>query len=83
MQTTVQDKELQSAVDSELAIGDRRSMEYRLGMLDVLRLKALGAPIPRRYAPGTVQFDAYHAGNGRGHILWRDMHAPVSDNRVL
>ncbi|MDY0011312.1 MAG: hypothetical protein RBS40_00290 [Rhodocyclaceae bacterium] len=58
-------------VDAALARGDRRSPEYRLGMLDVLKYRMHGARIQVPFQLGTSQADAYFAGNDRGHALWR------------
>lgn len=58
-------------VDDELSTGDPRSMEYRQGVLDAIRFRLGGIPIPRRYQVGTAQADAYFAGIERGHALWR------------
>jgi len=60
-------------VDGVLAIGTRRSAEYRRGMLDVLRFRLDGERIQCPYREGTPQFDAYFAGNDRGHAVWRAM----------
>lgn len=60
-------------VDTELSFGNRRSAEYRRGMLDVLRYHLEGARIECPYREGSAPFDAYFAGNERGHILWRDL----------
>jgi hypothetical protein len=65
------DAEIQAVVDEELRTGDKRSVPYRLAMIDVLRLRILRIQIPMRYEPGTVEFDAYYSGNTRGHALWR------------
>ena len=64
---------IQGAVSEELRIGDARSTVYRQGLVDVLRFRFQCIPIPVRYRPGTVEFDAYHAGNERGWILWRKL----------
>jgi len=56
--------------------GDPRSPEYQAGMLDVLRFRINGVPIPQRYTRATIataQADAYFAGNERGHRLWRQL----------
>lgn len=74
----VAEARIQAAVADELRIGDARSDTYREGMVDVLRLRVLQIPIPRRYRPGTVEFDAYYAGNDRGHALWRKMQASTA-----
>jgi hypothetical protein len=58
-------------VDDELSKGDPRSMEYRQGVIDVIRFRLGGTPIPRRYPAGTAQADAHFAGMERGHALWR------------
>lgn len=60
-------------VDGVLAIGTKRSAEYRRGMLDVLRFRLEGERIQCPYREGTPQFDAYFAGNDRGHAVWRAM----------
>ena len=60
-------------VDKALSVGDRRSAEYRRGMLDVLRYRLEGAPILCPFSEGSAQFDAYFAGNDRGHCVWRAM----------
>lgn len=52
-------------------VGDRRSAEYWRGVLDVLRYRVHGERIECPYQEGTVQFDAYFAGNDRGHALMR------------
>lgn len=59
--------------DEVLAHGDKRSSEYRLGLIDVLRFRLHGKRIHCPYAAGTSQFDAYFAGNDRGHFQWRLM----------
>lgn len=59
--------------DQVLARGTRRSIEYRQGMLDVLRFRLLRQPIQCPYREGTPQFDAYFAGNDRGHAVYRAM----------
>jgi transcriptional regulator with XRE-family HTH domain len=59
--------------DKVLAHGDKRSQEYRLGIIDVLRFRLEGKRIHCPYAAGTPQFDAYFAGNDRGHFQWRLM----------
>lgn len=60
-------------VDTELSFGNRRSAEYRRGMIDVLRYHLEGARIQCPYPEGSVQFDAYFAGNDRGHLVWREL----------
>lgn len=58
-------------VDASLKHGTPRSAEYRRGIEDVLRLKFGGQPIRCPFQPGTAQFDAYFAGNDRGHAIYR------------
>lgn len=52
--------------------GDKRSAEYWRGALDVLRFRMQAVQIQCPFREGTVQFDAYFAGNDRGHALWRE-----------
>lgn len=57
--------------DTALKHGTPRSPEYRRGIEDVLRLKFGGQPIRCPFQPGTAQFDAYFAGNDKGHAICR------------
>jgi len=52
---------------------DKRSEEYKLGVLEALRFR-LGEISGMRcpYAPGTAQADAYFAGTDEGHRIGRD-----------
>lgn len=59
--------------DKVLAIGDKRSAAYRRGLVDVLAFRLEGTRIQCPYQPGTSEFDAYFAGNERGHFQWRLM----------
>lgn len=52
------------------AIGDARSSVYKLGFHNIIISRATGAPMPRVYAAGTVQFDAYYAGVENGRQEW-------------
>jgi hypothetical protein len=54
-----------------LAYGDKRSAEYRAGLLDVLKFKLRGERIQCPYRAGTAQFDAYFAGNAHGFDVYR------------
>jgi hypothetical protein len=64
--------DLEAFANEALAHGNPRSQPYRLGVLDALRFRVEGVRIPpHRYAPGTAESDAYHAGIDRGHSLWR------------
>jgi hypothetical protein len=62
---------IEKIVDAALAHGDRRSPEYRRGVLDVIKYRMHGVRIRAPYQLGTSQADAYFAGNDRGHALWR------------
>lgn len=59
--------------DKVLAIGDKRSAAYRRGLVDVLAFRLDGTHIQCPYQPGSPEFDAYFAGNERGHFQWRLM----------
>lgn len=59
--------------DKVLAIGDKRSAAYRRGLIDVLAFRLEGKRIHCPYEAGTSEFDAYFAGNERGHFQWRLM----------
>lgn len=65
-------------VDAALAHGDRRSPEYRRGMVDVFRFRLEGWHIVPPYPLGTSQADAYFSGNERGNELWRRMQAEAA-----
>lgn len=59
--------------DKVLAVGDKRSAAYRRGLVDVLAFRLDGKRISVPYQSGTAEFDAYFAGNDRGHFQWRLM----------
>lgn len=63
----------ETIVDAALAVGDKRSPEYRQGVLDVLKFRLEGQRIKCPYEAGTAQFDAYFAGNERGHNIARTL----------
>jgi hypothetical protein len=66
-------------VDEEFRHGDPRSIEYRTGMLDCLRARLHGVPLPRRYQVGTCQFDAWDAGISHGWAIYRRLaYGPAS-----
>jgi hypothetical protein len=67
------DAEILAAVAEELKHADARSDVYKEGMADVLRYRVHGVAIPPRYRPGTIECDAYYAGNSHGHALWRKL----------
>lgn len=60
-------------VDATKRHTSKRSAEYWRGVLDVLRFRMGGVRIQCPYREGTAQFDAYFAGNVRGHYVWWDM----------
>lgn len=63
----------EAIADKVLAIGDKRSAAYRRGLIDVLAFRLDGTHIKCPYQPGSPEFDAYFAGNERGHFEWRLM----------
>lgn len=63
----------ENIVDKALAVGDKRSPEYRQGMLAVIRFRMEGRRIACPYGLGTSQADAFFSGNDRGHSLWRQL----------
>lgn len=69
-------------VDKALATGDRRSPEYRQGMIYIIRFRMEGKRAPCPYALGTSQADAYFSGTDRGHALWRSMQAERGEARA-
>ncbi|MDP3816202.1 hypothetical protein [Pseudomonas sp.] len=62
----------QKLADKILEHGDRRSAAYREGMIAVIKRRIDDSPVQAPYAAGTVEFDAYFAGNERGHNEWRN-----------
>lgn len=60
---------------------DKRSLEYKAGVLDVLRFRfdetdSVKCP----YSPGTAQSDAYFSGTIEGHRIFREQQTPKSEN---
>lgn len=49
---------------------DPRSYPYKLGAFSLLASRATNTPLARPYAPGTVDFDAFHAGVDEGKAIW-------------
>ena len=49
---------------------DPRSDEYKAGVIAILSYRITGQKIPRPYAMGTAQADAFYAGTDEGHRLW-------------
>ncbi|WP_312488296.1 hypothetical protein [Massilia timonae] len=49
---------------------DPRSYPYKLGAFSLLASRATDTPLARPYAPGTVDFDAFHAGVDEGKAIW-------------
>lgn len=66
-------KTAEQIVDATLSVGNRRSVEYRPGMLAVMRFRLTGEHIQIPYREGSAQFDAFFAGIDRGHFVWREM----------
>jgi hypothetical protein len=50
---------------------DPRSQEYKAGVRAILECRLNGEPLPAPYALGTVQADAYFAGQNEGESIWR------------
>lgn len=50
---------------------DPRSAEYKAGVMAALCFRINGQKIPRPYALGTAQADAFYAGIDEGHRRWR------------
>ncbi len=61
----------ESIADAALATGTPRSAEYRAGLVDVLKFKLRGERIHCPHPAGSVQFDAYFAGNRHGFDVYR------------
>lgn len=61
----------ESIAAAALASGTPRSAEYRAGLLDVLKFKLRGERIHCPHPAGSVQFDAYFAGNRHGFDVYR------------
>lgn len=47
-----------------------RSAAYKAGARALLYSRATQSPLARLYAPGTAEFDAFHAGVGEGREIW-------------
>lgn len=47
-----------------------RSHPYKLGVFSLLVSRAAGTSLARPYTPGTVDFDAFHAGVDEGQAIW-------------
>lgn len=61
----------ETIADAALATGTPRSAEYRAGLVDVLKFKLRGERIHCPHPAGSVQFDAYFAGNRHGYDVYR------------
>lgn len=72
----------ETIVDKALEHGDRRSPEYRQGMLAIVRFRMVGRSTPCPFSLGTSQADAFFAGTDRGHSLWRSMQAESVEARA-
>jgi hypothetical protein len=75
--------QMERIADWELRIGDPRSREYRLGIVDCLCRRTADASVPRRYQMGTAQDDAYWAGHERGWKVWNTIKAVRVDDDTL
>ena len=49
---------------------DPRSYPYKLGALSLFTSRVTNTPLSQPYAPGTVDFDAFHAGVDEGRAIW-------------
>lgn len=61
---------IESIVSDVLSVGRKRSMAYRLGVLDALQSCATGSSVPCPYREGSPKCDAYIAGLERGNHIW-------------
>lgn len=64
----------ESVADMVLAVAcQKRSEAYRRGLVDVLacHMQEFRSELP--FEPGSPEFDAYLAGNERGHLVWTVM----------
>lgn len=61
----------ESIAAAALAVGTKRSAEYRAGLLDVLKFKLRGERIHCPYQEGSASFDAYFSGNRHGFDVYR------------
>ena len=57
---------------------DPRSYPYKLGTFSLLVSRVTDAPLAHPYAPGTVDFDAFHAGVDEGRAIWTRHHAEAA-----
>lgn len=64
----------ESVADMVLAVaGPKRSEAYRRGLVHVLALHLEEHRLEIPFEPGSPEFDAYLAGNERGHLVWTVM----------
>lgn len=71
----------QQLANKLLEHGDRRSEPFLQGLIAVLQNRIENVVKPNPYAPGSVEFDAFHAGNIRGHNEWRNALIEASSDR--
>lgn len=57
---------------------DPRSYPYKLGAFSLLASRVTSTPLARPYAPGTVDFDAFHAGVNEGKVIWSQYQAEAA-----
>jgi hypothetical protein len=76
-------EQMERIADWALRIGDPRSQEYHLGIVDCLCRRTAGASISRRYQMATAQDDAYWAGCERGWEIWKKLEKVRVENDIL
>ena len=67
--------------DAILENGDHHSAVFREGLIAVLKYRVEGCPVQTPYAAGTVEFDAFFAGKGRGYNEWRNALIEANSDR--
>jgi hypothetical protein len=65
--------QITALVDSDLRIGDPRSVVYRDGALAAVRFRLHSGGVVCPHAAGTVEYDAWFAGAERGHSIAREI----------
>lgn len=71
----------QQLANKLLEHGDRRSEPFLQGLIAVLRNRIEDVVTLNPYEPGSVEFDAFHAGNIRGHNEWRNALIEANSDR--
>lgn len=75
--------QMERIADEVLQYGDPRSSEYRLGVIDCLCRRTIGALPPHRFHMGTAQADAYWSGFDRGRIIWEKIKSVTVEDDIL